>query len=333
MQPSNRKWRLKDVNHIEWMSYSTHIQYGNLMQSWEYGESKRSAGWMPERYLLVDGTGNSRGLLQVLVKSYCRIIQVARINRGPILFASEYTEGIDPLDVTQIWRGINRHARNSGWWIISAAPEVNTEVHDIAHSLAKAGLRRRTIKTPWASIRLSLSQDVDQLMAKQNAKWRNLLRKGLKLGVAVTEVNAINKIDEILSKYERFQIEKGFNGVPRRVLDQLVGLGGGSQTAKVYQTLCDVTSETSGFVVISYHFDTAMYLIGWSSPEGRKQKANYLLLWKAINDAKMCGLQWFDMGGVTINTPKGIAHFKTGIGGEHYSNSGEFWSIPMLAEI
>ena len=143
---------------------------------------------------------------------------MARINRGPILFASEYTEGIDPLDVTQIWRGINRHARNSGWWIISAAPEVNTEVHDIAHSLAKAGLRRRTIKTHWASIRLSLSQDVDQLMAKQNAKWRNLLRKGLKLGIAVTEVNAINKIDEILSKYERFQIEKGFNGVPGEYL-------------------------------------------------------------------------------------------------------------------
>ena len=41
MQPSNRKWRLKDVNHIEWMSYSTHIQYGNLMQSWEYGEVEK----------------------------------------------------------------------------------------------------------------------------------------------------------------------------------------------------------------------------------------------------------------------------------------------------
>ena len=333
MLSSNRKWRLKNVNHIEWMSFSVHIQYGNLMQSWDYGESKRSEGWMPERYLLVDGAGNSRGLLQVLVKSFYRIIQVARINRGPILFAPEYTEGIDPPDLTQIWRGINRHARYSGWWIISAAPEVISEELNISHSLAKAGLRRRASRTPWSSIRLSLAQDLDQLMAKQNGKWRNLLRKGFKLGVAITEVIATNKIEAILNQYERFQIEKDFNGVPRKVLNQLVGLSGGSQTAKVYQTLCDVTLETSGFVIISYHFDTAMYLLGWSSPEGRRQQANYLLLWQAINDAKMCGLQWFDMGGVTINTPKGIAHFKTGIGGEHYSNAGEFWSVPLLTEI
>ena len=333
MLRNSKPWQLKSITCDEWISFASHIQHGNLMQSWAYGEAKRTEGWLPERYLLVDGFGNYHGLLQVLVKRLYRFVQVARINRGPILFTSNHNKGYAPCNLTQIWKAINWHALRSGWWIILTAPETIIVEPCISHLMAKVGLVRRISSTPWASIRLSLNQDVEQLLAQQNGKWRNLLRKGLKLGVTVTEVKATCKIDEILNQYERFQNENKFEGVPRKILDALVGIGSITKTAKVYQTLCDVTSEVSGFVVISYHFDTATYLVGWSSPKGRKQQANYLLLWQAIKDAKISGMHWFDMGGTTKNTPTGIAHFKKGIGGNYYSNIGEFWSMPVFSRL
>lgn len=262
-----------------------------------------------------------------------RVAQVARINRGPLLFALDHNEEYSSCNLTQTWKAINRHALRSGWWIISAAPETITVEPYVSDLMAKAGFVRRMSSTPWGSIRFSLDQDVERLLAQLNGKWRNLLRKGLKLQVAALEVNNANQIDAILSQYERFQIEKGFDGVPKKIMHSLVGIGDLPRSAKVYQTLCDETMEVSGFVIVSYHFDTAMYLAGWSSPKGRKQQANYLLLWQAINDAKINGMQWFDMGGVNKNTPTGIAHFKNGIGGDYYTNAGEFWSIPIFARV
>ena len=331
MLPNSETWRLKSVTCDEWMNFATRIRHGNLMQSWAYGESKRTEGWLPKRYLLLDGFGNYRGLLQVLVKRLYRVVQVARINRGPILFALDHNEEYTPCNLTQTWKAINRHALRTGWWVILAAPETITAEPYVSHSMAKAGFVRRMSSTPWGSIRFSLDQDVEQLLAQMNGKWRNLLRKGLKLQVAVLEVNTANQIDAILRRYERFQIEKGFNGVPKKIIHSLVGINDSPTKAKVYQTLCDETMEVSGFVIISYHFDTAMYLAGWSSPKGREQQANYLMLWQAINDAKISGMRWFDMGGANKNTPKGIAHFKKGIGGDYYSNAGEFWSTPIFS--
>jgi lipid II:glycine glycyltransferase (peptidoglycan interpeptide bridge formation enzyme) len=331
MQPNIKTWRLKPVTFDAWMNFAVHVKHGNLMQSWAYGEAKRVEGWLPERFILLDGSGNYCGLLQVLVKTFCRALKVARINRGPLFFASSYNEKTDGCNFTKIWEAINGHALRSGWHIILAAPETNTLEASVTNIMAKAGFFKKISSTPWASIRLSLNQDVEQLLEQLDGKWRNLLRKGLKLQHAVLEVNTSNEINTILGHYERFQVEKGFDGVPQRIIKSLVGTCNLDQTAMVYQTLCDETMEVSGFVIITYHFDTAMYLAGWSSPKGRKQQANSLLLWQAINDAKSKGIKWFDMGGLTKNTPVGVAHFKKGIGGDYYSNTGDFWSAPIFS--
>ena len=135
MQPSSRKWQLKTINYDDWMSFSAHIQYGNLLQSWAYGESKRAEGWIPKRYLLVDGSGNKHGLVQVLVKRLYRTAQVARINRGPILFRSDHIVECTPYDVTQIWKAINQHALEG--LVVNLMPEATLEKLDITHSRSR----------------------------------------------------------------------------------------------------------------------------------------------------------------------------------------------------
>lgn len=93
---------------------------------------------------------------------------------------------------------------------------------------------------------------------------------------------------------------------------------------KIYKTLSKNSQNASGFVFIAQHGDTATYLLGWTSSEGRAQQANYLLLWKSIELAKNSNIKWFDLGGYNDSTPKGIKHFKKGIGGLKYTITGEY---------
>ena len=76
--------------------------------------------------------------------------------------------------------------------------------------------------------------------------------------------------------------------------------------------------------------DTCTYLIGASNDIGRKLQANTVLLWEAILHAKRLGCKWFDIGGLTEETPKGIADFKKGLNSESYKLLGEWLFFPKI---
>ena len=86
----------------------------------------------------------------------------------------------------------------------------------------------------------------------------------------------------------------------------------------------DQDNELDGMLVSVTHGDTATYLIGYTNSTGRKNNANYLMLWQAIVDAKEEGVEFFDLGGLNDNTPEGIARFKKGLQGKHYDLVGEY---------
>ena len=332
MRPHNRFWTLREVTSELWCKAAADVRFGNLMQSWEYGLAKSEDGWGAHHFLIFDEDGMEAGLVQVLCKRVLPVGAIARINRGPVFFDKWLSINASEPDVTAIWTAINKLAIRKLWWLMSCAPERINEQVD-GPGLTKAGLMKREGNAAWGSFKLSLLPEKDDLFTALNGKWRNLLRKGLKQESAVEEVVDVTQVESLLSEYEAFQSEKSFHGVPTDVLKHLLGLKGGDKIAKMYRTVCDNTSKTTGFVVITHHFDSAMYLVGWTSSEGRSQQSNYVLLWHAINEAKQCGLDWFDMGGVTENTPKGIAHFKKGVNGIFYENCGEYISIPMLYKI
>ena len=100
------------------------------------------------------------------------------------------------------------------------------------------------------------------------------------------------------------------------------------------ERIADVENSI-GMLVSIRHGDTSTYLIGYTNDEGRKQQANYVLLWEAILYAKQSGCDWFDIGGLSSITPKGVAHFKQGINAELYSSVGVWrWiTVPMFGVI
>jgi lipid II:glycine glycyltransferase (peptidoglycan interpeptide bridge formation enzyme) len=318
------KFFLEEINSYDlWIKEWKKIEFANLMQSWEYGEAKRKRGLTPIRYLIKNEKNEIQGLLQVLFKGFPIIGGFARINRGPVYFKDMFSSTILLEDMAKTWEAIKYEGRKRRWWIIFTAPET-TELYE--KEFFKLGFKESKNKTPWGSIRLLLTKSEEDLFMNLKGKWRNLLRKAQKLNVEIEEVQNKDDVFELIEIYDSFQKEKDFKGVPKELLYSMYEFSNIGMIFKVYKTF-DINEKLSGFVFIIYHGDAALYLVGWTSNEGRKQEANYILLWHAILEAKKNGIKWFDLGGITKNTLKGIKHFKEGINGEFYSLSKNFYKL------
>ena len=119
-----------------------------------------------------------------------------------------------------------------------------------------------------------------------------------------------------------YLLDRPNNGFPRELSKQLSD----NWKFKIFSaTLSDSNDvlNTIGKVVVITHGNTTTYLIGYTNNIGRYNNANYLLLWKAIIDAKNEGCQFFDLGGLNQTTTKGVAHFKRGLKGKEYILQGE----------
>ena len=157
-----------------------------------------------------------------------------------------------------------------------------------------------------------------------------MLRKSQKLGLRIERYEGEESPIEILKvKYEELQSSKGFKGMSTSLLEEVIKTEGPQWKVNVY-TATDPheldENNLSGILVSITHGNTATYLIGYTSSEGRKNNANYLMLWNAILDAKREKVMYYDLGGLNENTPEGIARFKKGLNAENYELSGEFWS-------
>ena len=312
----NNEFKVNEItDYAEWINLWKHVAFANLMQSWEYGEAKRIQKWKPLRFVILDQNDKPQAMFQVLFKGLPLIGGVVRINRGPVYFQDFIDDPLADRIISKIFKTIKILAKQRRWWYVSFSPEL-TDSSDNKLALESIGIKQITNHIPYGSTRLSLNSPVDDLFMGLKSKWRNLLRKAQKLEVEVEEVFNKEDIDVIIDIYIKFQEENNFTGIPKKLLVSMFDNQSGSTKYKIYKTLFE--KKLSGFVFIAYHGDTATYLIGWTSYEGRKQNANYILLWNAICQAKELSLKWFDMGGFNKNTPKGIRHFKEGLQGDEY---------------
>jgi len=330
MKSNNRYWDLEEIGKDQWLLHWDRVEFPNLMQSWGYGEAKKLQGWNASRFLLRKKDGSAHGLLQVLVRQLPSIGGIARINRGPMMFKNSSKNNVSNEDIKNILLEIRRVAFVKRWWLILMSPELSNGSSNL-EILLDSGYFQRKRAIPYGSLRLNLQLHSDKLLENLNGKWRNLLRKGLKQKVTVEKVIDIGTQLKLINIYEDFQVLRNFRGIPKGILLNMLALSGFKQELSIYRTTSADGNETTGFIFIINSGNTSTYLIGWSSDEGRMQQSNYILLWEAINIAKIEGALWFDLGGISARTPKGIAHFKKGLNAIPYENSGEFFSMPKIS--
>ena len=59
----------KEINKEDWDFYWDKIKFSNLMQSWEYGDSKKNLFCKPIRYLITNKIKEPIAIVQILTPS------------------------------------------------------------------------------------------------------------------------------------------------------------------------------------------------------------------------------------------------------------------------
>lgn len=320
------RWQVRLVElQEEWENLWTRCKRKSLPQTWEYGSAKaRAEGWQVQRYVVYDESHVPTALFQVLVKGFPILGRVARVNRGPLMLrdlpAGNYRLSLHAL--VALMREVSRQR----WWMMQIAPLLPPS-DEVKEGLRKLGFRKQP-NHPADSALLSLHGSEDELLMRLDGKWRNCLRKGQKLGVTVKlDQGGVLYFQWLLEFYKDQQHQKRFDGTSEKMLRALA-----HNQSKLYKFNLFVAIEESeitdtsmvGVLVTLQFGDFSEYLIAATNDKGRVKQANSVLLWEAILDAKRNGCRWFDVGGLSENTPKGIADFKKGVNPEPYALVGEW---------
>jgi lipid II:glycine glycyltransferase (peptidoglycan interpeptide bridge formation enzyme) len=319
-------YNIKEIQYSEWLSYTQQIGHINLLQHWHYGSAKEQAGpWKSIRFAILDENYNLVALAQVLVITAPFFGGIARMNRGPIL--KSIINQFDRETVSS--NAINtllKEAKKRRWWFIQIAPEL-IQSDNAEKVLEETGLRKLN-SHPSASGLILLSHSEEDLLMGFKGKWRNCLKKGLRLGVVVSiKSGDSTALNSLISRYDELQNNKGFQGMSDSLIKSLA-----NQHGKDWEFTLFIANENGntgvknsvGMLVSIKHGDTSTYFIGSTNDKGRTLQANYVLLWEAILYAKKHGCIWFDIGGLNKTTPLGVAHFKNGLRSELYSLVGEW---------
>lgn len=331
-----RKWSMREIHKEEFEYHKKKCQKSNLLQSWEYGSAKEIAeDWQAKRFLVEDGKSQPVALLQVLVKSIPFIGLVVRINRGPLIISVEDDE-VDAtntaIKILGVLFVVSRSMVRNRWVYLQAAVELFDSEFS-SQIMNFLGFKRKKT-TPWASGYLDLSWNENELFMNLHGKWRNAMRKGERLGVIVRERSSDKSdIQLLLNKYSELQGDREFVGLSDGMLTALANQSNDDWKFNFFEAVKAnhrENEEPLGLLVSIHAGDTAIYLIGYANEQGRMMQCNSVLLWQAILKAKSCGCHWFDIGGLSKNTPKGIANFKKGLKATPYQLVGEWRYSPIL---
>lgn len=285
---------------------------GDALQSWAWGEVKRSSGWVPLRFMVTEGD-------EILAS--CQVLKLVPM-RGvpPILYAPRGPVVAREDAIKPLLEAIEDRAGNA--YLFTCDPPV-TE----ANALTNAGLRKVVGAgfggvQPKAVMTLDLTPGADEVFAGFKSKWRYNCRLAERKGIKIREGSR-----EDLSAWYQVLVETATR-------DKFLVRG-----LAYFETIWDhlgdagmlrlLLAEHEGDLIagiLCFKFGKRItYVYGASSNTKRDLMPNHLLQWTAIRDAASEGLEVYDFRGVspvrngqpTEPHIAGLNRFKEGFGAEY----------------
>jgi len=286
----------------------------NLTQSPYYGLSKATVENKKIHFYKIMIGNRKVGVLQILQKKYFKFITLLRINRGPILINEvELNERIN------IILKILKFGNIFKLRLLSITPD--TSFFSIESLFLKSVRSRRLKFSNWKSSIIDLNKSLDELIISLKPKWRNSLKKAQKQNLIINRSSNKKDIEVLLKYYIQDVEKKKFKGVNPDLIKKMAQIQ--SDSEKLYVFNAKKNNLDLGSILISRQFKNLIYLIGWSSEDGKKLNVNYILLWEAITYFKSKECKVFDLGGLIGNNHP-IDFFKLGMNGSYYENCGEY---------
>lgn len=309
---------VQGITRDKWNEFLKNVGQSNLLQSWSYGEAKtKTEGWHVKR-LVFNRSEVPLAIVQVLEKRISGLIKVRRINRGPLFFPE--TSASDKMEV---FGELIRFGNVFQGKILSIAPELTLTGANLV-ALISNRIHNFNPRS-WMSVWIDLRPEMGQIRSNLSGKWRNRLVTSEKNDLEIEIGSGPDLVQWMVKRYEENMHLKDFEGIRLPVLEELYKNSMPDSPLIIYRTRFN--GEYIGGICIACHGTAATYLIGWTGPEGRHLKVNYVLLWAAIENLRNNGIIWLDLGGVDDDATPGITEFKFGMGGRVYELVGEGWKL------
>ncbi len=299
----------------QWTDFIYKARKSNLLQSWEYGQTKgRVEGWKVKRGL-IKSNGNIVAMFQALEKFFGPV-GIIRINRGPLL--------IDENDnnfntIYNIYKTLRQTWKWSSGKVLLIAPELLETTENIGIMIL-ARFRKRQVKS-WKSSLIDLSLSDIDLRKQLYVKWRNQLKRAEQSGIVLDVTRSDESFFWLMTHYEQMMKDRAFKSTSIKFYKELHRLN--KNNFHVFRAWFE--GQAIAGILIVQHGRACTYQVGWNCPEGRRVYANNFLLWNAILEMKKFGCIWFDLGGIDEIDTHGIAKFKHYIGGKGYTLVGEWY--------
>jgi len=288
-----------------WQQLLATAPLAGYRQDWPYGEAVAAQGHRVRRCLLTAG-GRPLALAQFVERRFAAGPGLVVLTHGPVWLGERGAEAEAALFAEA------RRTFLRGLLLWTPA--------DGRAADRRAGFRR--VMTGQSTIHLDLRRPPARIEAGLHGKWRNMLRRARQAPLEVKRIRGGPLLAWLIAANETHRRRVGYRGPSPAFFHALAGASRASDSQ--FALIARRGSTPVAGALFQLHGRGATYLIGHTGEEGRRLRAQYLLLWRAIEMLRERGVALLDLGGVdTVGAP-GVARFKLGLGGRVVTFAGTY---------
>lgn len=240
------------------------------------------------------------------------------VSHGPVLLGSPDDHGADLAACLAALRGA---AGRLGLGEIRLDAEIGHALRGLDAAGAAQGWRADAAALPYRTMALDLSGGAEAVRRGFDGKWRRDLQRGEREGLDVrrsADPADFLRMEPLLAD---LSAAKGFG-----VAQDCAFFARCAASARGAERFFVHLVSRDG-VLLSGHIgafsgDTAVYLLGATTPAGREARASYVAQWAVIETALELGLAWYDLGGIDPDENPDVHRFKRRMGGRDVANGG-----------
>jgi len=315
----------------------------SFLQSAMWGEFKSRFGWKALAFL-IEWDGYEKCPLLALTRRLALGFSFAYVPWGPQL-PPDFPAGNRVQALAQLAAKLKPFLSRNTAFIRFDPPWYSEDGACVSHNedaaLKAAGFKRAAADIqPPDTVIVNLSASCENILASMKPKWRYNVSLAGKKGVQVN----IGEEKELETFYSLLKETAQRDGIAVHSFEYYKTLfeicrernkNGEGLSLRLYTAVHE--NDTLAAIVVLFRTRYAAYLYGASSNEKRNLMAPYALQWKAMQDAKEAGCQYYDLFGIPPdedpNHPMaGLYRFKTGFGGQVIHRPGS-WDFPYKAAI
>jgi len=314
-----------------WNKISGSFINTSILQTWEWGESKRSSGWKPDYYVRKEPNGEIQAASLILTREqkifrFGPSLRVIYLPHGPLLdWSNKDLVNSVLADLTDYGRKVKASYIKIDPQVVPytkrilGLPEQCAISDDSMRLLNNSGWQYSSQQIQFKNtFWIDLSPSEDQLLAEMKQKTRYNIRLSERKGVRVVDGGSAD-LEKLYEMYLETSTRDGFIIRPK---SYYLDVWGRFIQAGLATPLIAYYENTPIAALLLFHFaGKSFYLYGMSTEQRRELMPNYLLQWEAIKLSKRLGCRTYDLWGapdVFNETDRmwGVYRFKEGLGGK-----------------